>query len=160
MKKLITLSILLIIAFSVKAVEPIFVKGDKVINLGISADWYTTVSASGEMCIADGIIEKGSIGVGAFAGYGIAISSYYSNSSRILVGARGAFHYPFIDKLDTYAGLALGARYSIYTYSSNYFGLSYGGFVGARYYFSEKLAAFAEAGYGLGYLTVGVAFKL
>ncbi|MCF8359177.1 MAG: hypothetical protein K9H26_10485 [Prolixibacteraceae bacterium] len=160
MKKLLTLSFLLIFAFSVKAVEPVFVKGDKVVNLGLSADWYTTISASGEYCIADGIAELGSIGVGAFAGYGFAISSYYSNSSRILVGARGAFHYPFIDKLDTYAGLALGGRYSIWTYSSNYFGLSYGAFVGARYYMSESLALFGEAGYGLGYFTVGVSFKL
>ncbi|MBN1927196.1 MAG: hypothetical protein JW798_15290 [Prolixibacteraceae bacterium] len=160
MKKLLTLSLLMVVAFSVKAADPVFVKGDKVVNLGISADWYTTISASAEYCIADGIVEKGSIGVGAFAGYGFAISSFYTNSSRILVGARGAFHYPFIDKLDTYAGIALGINYSIWTYSSNTFGLSTGAFFGARYYLSEKLAVFGEAGYGLGYLTAGVAFKL
>lgn len=47
MKKLLTLSLLLVIAFSVKAVDPVFVKGDKVVNLGLSADRYTTISAIG-----------------------------------------------------------------------------------------------------------------
>ena len=39
-------------------------------------------------------------------------------------------------------------------------GLAYSGFVGGRYYFSEKLAAFAEIGYGISVLTFGVSFKL
>jgi hypothetical protein len=32
--------------------------------------------------------------------------------------------------------------------------------VGARYYFTESIAAFAQVGYGIAYLTLGVSFKL
>jgi len=32
-------------------------------------------------------------------------------------------------------------------------------YAGGRYFFSENIAAFAELGYGVSYLTVGVAFK-
>jgi hypothetical protein len=166
MKKLILLSVLIVAFVAAKAQDPLFVKGDKVINLGIGFDWYTTISASGELCVLDGIAEKGSVGVGAFAGFGFPLGSVYSHSSRILAGVRGTFHYPFIDKLDTYGGFGLGIQYT--HWSSGYYwygdssntGLNAGFFLGARYYLSERLAAFAEAGYGLGYLTVGVAFKL
>jgi hypothetical protein len=170
MKKLILLSVLIVAFIAAKAQDPLFVKGDKVVNLGIGLDNYATISASGEYGIIDGIADKGTIGVGAFAGYGFRIlgMSHY-NYSRILAGVRGTFHYPFIDKLDTYGGLGIGLQYTHwswdaaywgYSSSDNSVGLNAGFFLGARYYLSERLAAFAEAGYGLGYLTVGVAFKL
>lgn len=38
-------------------------------------------------------------------------------------------------------------------------GIIYGGHVGARYYVSEKIGVFAEAGDGLGSLNAGLAFK-
>lgn len=166
MKKLILLSVLVVAFVAAKAQEPLFVKGDKVVNLGIGFDWYTTVSVSGEYGILDGIADKGSVGVGAFAGYGFNLfGGYYANSSRILAGVRGTFHYPFIDKLDTYGGLGVGLNYTHWSYdyyvgSSSHVSPSAGFFLGARYFLTDKLAAFAEAGYGLGYLTVGVALKL
>jgi hypothetical protein len=165
MKKIILLSVFVVAFFAVKAQNPVFVKGDKVINLGIGFDWYTTISASGEYCIMDGVVDKGSVGVGAFVGYGFPLRSYYNNSSRILAGVRGAFHYPFIDKLDTYGGFGMGLQYTHWSTGYNWgnssnAGLNYGFFIGARYYLTEKLAVFGEAGYGLGYLTAGVAFKL
>jgi hypothetical protein len=167
MKKLILLSVLIVAFVAAKAQTPLFVKGDKVINVGVGFDWYTTISASGEFCILDGIAEQGSVGVGAYAGFGFPLGSYYSHSSRVLAGVRGTFHYPFIDKLDTYGGFGLGIGYTHYSagyywsgYNSSHVGLNAGFFLGARYYLTERLAAFAEAGYGLGYLTVGVAFKL
>jgi len=170
MKKIILLSVIVVAFFTAQAQAPAFVKGDKVINLGISVDNYTTISISGEYGILDGIDEKGTVGVGAFAGYGFQIlGSKYYNYNRILGGVRGTFHYPFIDKLDTYGGLGIGLKYTSWTWDSSYWGydandssvgLSAGFFVGARYYLTENLAAFGELGYGLGYLTVGVAFKL
>ena len=39
-------------------------------------------------------------------------------------------------------------------------GLVYAGFIGARYYFTPKLAAMAELGYGIAILNIGVSFKL
>ncbi|MBP7508497.1 MAG: hypothetical protein KA807_11780 [Prolixibacteraceae bacterium] len=155
MKKLILLFAVLVLAFTASAQEVQFAKGDKVFNIGVGLDSYRIpVSVSGEFGIVDGILEKGSIGVGAYAGAGFTWWSYYSNHLYFFGGARGAFHYTFIDKLDTYAGISLG----ISSYYSSW--LSGGGFLGARYYMSPKMAIFGEVGYGLGLATVGVAFKL
>jgi hypothetical protein len=38
--------------------------------------------------------------------------------------------------------------------------LEFGLFIGGRYYFSPKLAAQVELGYGLGILNIGIAYKL
>ncbi|HPR32885.1 MAG TPA: hypothetical protein PLK12_12345 [Prolixibacteraceae bacterium] len=155
MKKLLTLSVLLILAFGMKAADPVFLKGDKVINVGIGLEtWRLPLYVSGEFGIADGILEKGSIGIGAYAGASFSWYSYYSSAFAFMAGARGAFHYPFIDKLDTYIGISLGLD-SWYSYW-----ISPGGFIGARYPISEKLHVFLEAGTGLGYLTGGISFKL
>ena len=109
MKKIILLSVFIIAVIAVKAQDPIFVKGDKVVNLGVGLEyWRLPITVSGEYCITDGIAEKGSIGVGAYAGVSFNWYSYYTSSIDFLAGARGSFHYPFIDKLDTYAGLSLG----------------------------------------------------
>jgi|WetSurMetagenome_2_1015567.scaffolds.fasta_scaffold157105_1 hypothetical protein len=171
MKKLILLSILFVAFVAAKAQNPLFVKGDKVINLGIGIDSYTTISLSGEYGILDGVADKGTVGVGAFVGYGFELfGNKYYHSSRTLAGVRGTFHYPFIDKLDTYGGLGIGLQYHHWSWDDSYgyltdyngssAGLNAGFFLGARYYLTEKLAAFAEVGYGIGYLTVGVAIKL
>ena len=68
-------------------------------------------SASIETGIKDHILEKGVLAAGVFG----AFSSYkfrYSNNgwktSEVIIGARGSFHYPFVDKLDTYTGLMAG----------------------------------------------------
>ncbi len=154
MKKLILLFVVVLLAFSASA-QSEFAKGDKVISLGIGLDSYRIpVTLTGEYCVMDGIIEKGSIGIGAYAGAGFTWWSYYSSSIYFFGGLRGAFHYTFIDKLDTYAGISLG----ISSYYSHW--INGGGYLGARYYMSEKMAFFGELGYGLGLATVGVAFKL
>lgn len=171
MKKLILLSVLVIAFSAVKAQDPIFVKGDKVINLGLGLGTYGNLSVSGEYGILDGIADKGSIGVGAYAAYGFKLFNILAHYhySQVLGGVRGAFHYPFIDKLDTYGGLGLGLQYNHWSWDSDYWGttgsdgsigLNGGFFLGARYYMTPKIAPFAEIGYGLGYLTVGISFKL
>jgi hypothetical protein len=91
----------------------------------------------------------------------------------ILIGARGAYHYDLLhkDNIDTYGGAMLG--YNIVSFSEegapvggiNFFTagasyLSYGGFVGGRYYFSPNLAAQAELGFGIGLLTIGISYKM
>jgi hypothetical protein len=163
------------------AQEPAFIKGNKVVNLGLGIgsnlyrETYNTivppVSASLEVGVANHILEKGEIGVGGY----LAASKYkyeFSNkgwkTSELIIGARGNFHYPLIIKLDTYTGLMLGYRIlsteyfggfgnENYTGSSN--GLIWAWFLGARYYFSERLAAMLELGYGVAYLNLGVALK-
>jgi hypothetical protein len=45
-----------------------------------------------------------------------------------------------------------------YTYSGS--GVGFSGFLGARYYFSDKVGGYAELGYGLTTLQIGLAVKL
>jgi hypothetical protein len=174
----------LFIAFTMQSQESTFNKEDKVINLGIGfgstlytgAYYKTTVppiSASLEYGILDGIIDKGVIGVGGYVGYSSFKYEYYNwgyKYTDFIIAARGSFHYPFVDKLDTYTGLLLGAEVVTakefgtsvpgYDYSSAGSGLARSWFVGARYYFTEKFAAMGELGFGISYLTIGVAIKL
>lgn len=186
MKKLLILLALCCVAFFVKAqdVTPTFAKGDKVANIGIGlgtglSSYYKMaippISLSAEYGILDGILEKGSVGVGAYLGYSSYsykyISDYGWKESRLYIGPRGSFHYPLVDKLDTYVGLSFGLSYYRYKYDDSYYsifgdlsgsttdGYSYW-FVGARYYFTDNMAVMAELGYGITYLNVGIAIKL
>ena len=159
-------------------VDPVFVKGDKVINLGIGlgTTYYSSfygshmpaLSASFETGVKDDVLEKGSIGVGGLIGFSSAKYENYWKTSNILIGVRGSFHYPLVAKLDTYTGLLLG--YNIFTtkYYDTYTG-TYGAsassvalawFAGGRYYFNDKIAGMVEIGYGIAYLTLGVSFKI
>jgi hypothetical protein len=155
MKKIILLSVFVIAVFASRAQDPLFEKGDKVLNLGVGLS-YSRIPIYGalDFCIADGIAKKGSIGVGGYAGVSYYYYHYYNHSLYFNAGARGSFHYPFVDKLDTYAGVSLGFD----TWYSSY--IDFGSFVGARYYFKPNIAVFAELAYGgVGYLTGGIAFK-
>ena len=124
------------------------------------------ISASFEVGVMDGILDKGSIGIGGYLGYSSAKWTNYYKTSNIVLGARGSFHYPFLDKLDTYTGLLLGYNIYSYKYYDRYIGAaaSAGGvilawYAGARYYFTNNFAGMAEIGYGISYLTLGVALK-
>jgi hypothetical protein len=163
------------------AQESTFSKGDKVLNLGIgfggryTGTGMTTsvppLGASFEVGVKDGVLDKGSIGIGGMLAYSAHKWEYagwgYKYSS-IVIGARGTFHYPLVDKLDTYTGLLLGYDISTeseygtatgYPYDNSYGGFTYAWFVGARYYFSDSFAAFAELGVGVTILNIGVALK-
>ena len=165
----------------VNAQTPTFQKGDKVLNLGIGLGGYSpsgyqvttpSVSASFEVGIAEKGPNKGSFGLGGYIGYahykqnGTYSGNDYWTVNRILIGARGAFHYPFVDKLDTYGGVTLGFIARSYKWNgtgsnSNHPSRSpVGGdiFIGGRYYFSDNLAAMAELGLGA-YLSLGIALK-
>lgn len=172
---------------ALKSQESTFNMGDQVVNLGIGlgsvygiGTYYNTtvppVSISYEKAIVDDIIDKGVIGVGGYVGYR-AYKWHYVYSTydygwkytNIVLGARGNFHYPFVDKLDTYVGVLLGYNIVIstefgtigtYDTSPDRGRVAFAGYVGARYYFSDNFAAFTELGYGIAYLTLGVSFKL
>jgi len=144
------------------------------------------ISLSYELGFIDGLMDnKASIGLGAYGAYtankwetefpsftGGAPVKYGYEYTYIIVGARGTFHYLFANKLDSYAGLMLGYNIvgsefycdddsikNLITTSATASGIGFAGFVGARYYFTESLAALAEVGYGVAYLNLGLAFK-
>ncbi|MBN2805984.1 MAG: hypothetical protein JXR22_04945 [Prolixibacteraceae bacterium] len=156
MKKFLLLTVLLFSLALAQAQDPMFLKDDKLLNLGVGINYYPTISASLDYCITDGIAEKGSIGVGPYVGLGI-----WSKWTYLSAGARGTFHYPIIEDLDTYAGLGVGfnlARSSYWSASS--FHLVPAFFIGANYPVTDKIIAFGELGSGVSYLTVGITLFL
>jgi hypothetical protein len=184
MKKLLALFFTALFALTqLAAQDPIFVKGDKVLNIGIglgttlyTGSYYKMqvppVSASLELGILDEVIDKGSVGVGPYVGFASYKWEYMDwgwKYTNIILGARGNFHYPFIEKLDTYTGLLLGFNVvsssefgtSIpgFDYSATSSGLAWSWFIGARYYFTDNIAGMIELGYGIAYLNLGVALK-
>jgi hypothetical protein len=164
------------------AQNTVFSEGDKVVNLGIGigstlgGSGYSTkippISGSFEYGIKDELFdEHSSLGIGGYIAYsankyeiintGLSVGADYS---YFILGARGALHYQFVEKLDTYAGLMLG--YNVVSSSS--FGgynqassseVAFSLYIGGRYYFSNDIAAFAELGYGIAALQLGVSFK-
>lgn len=163
------------------AQESTFNKGDKVLNLGLglgstlysgfgNKSLIPPLSASLEAGIVDNIIDKGVIGIGGYLGYSSykwESGSYGYRYSNIIIGPRGTFHYPLVDKLDTYAGLMLGYNVvsSKWIGTGTPYGSATGGgfvsafFLGGRYYFSDNMAAMLELGYGVAYLNLGIALK-
>jgi hypothetical protein len=187
-KKIYLLLFVMLFGLSTFAQESEFKKGNQVINVGIGfgstlyTDSYSTttippISISYEKGIKDGIIDKGVLSIGGYLGYSAYKENYlllgYSwgwKYSDIIIGVRGNLHYPFVNKLDTYAGILLG--YQIVTTSfygmeppDNLSSASGSGVrldfhVGARYYFSDKISVMGELGYGIAILTLGVGIKL
>ena len=134
----------------------------------------------GEYGLTDALIKKtgkGYVGVGGYLSYTANKYEYsYAGSGTygwkytyMIIGGRGAFHYQLVDKLDTYAGVIAGFNIassksygdwgSTTLSASSNGGFVYSTFVGARYFFTDKIAVFAEVGYGFNLLEAGVAFK-
>jgi len=177
-------TILFITLFSISAFAQEFEKGDKVLNLGIgfgstlyTGSYYTSslppISGSFEVGILDDVLEEGSIGVGGYVGFSRYKYEYLDwgyKYSNFIIGGRGVFHYPLLDKLDTYTGILLGFRVISakefgnqligWNYNASSSGLVGSWYVGGRYYFSDNIAAMLELGYGISYLNLGIALKL
>ena len=176
MKKLITLIFVLAISFSFTQAQ-VYHKGMNTLNLGIGpglAGIYGTMDVPAiSLGFQAGVHEK--ISVGGIVGYSSSSygeADYTWTYTYFFIGARGEYHFVDLDvkDLDLYAGLTLG--YNIVSVSeptgySNYFNYSagtsyllYGFHVGGKYFFTDRIGAFLELGYGVGYITVGVTFKL
>ncbi|MBL7882591.1 MAG: hypothetical protein JNL69_00870 [Bacteroidia bacterium] len=134
-------------------------------------------------------LGPGYIGVGGYLGFQSAnyrntyraphdFNDYYYEHhwNNILVAGRAAYHWDVLNKerAEVYGGIIIGARIQLYRYDtndpkpeqSNYKlkdGVAYPTyslFAGARWYFAKKVGVFAEAGYGISYLTAGLTFKI
>lgn len=155
MKKLMMVA-LCALGFAVSAsAQDTFRRGDKVLNVGIGvpAENYVDfppLSATYEQSIADNIGDKGSVGLGAqveFMGAAKRVS--------IFMGPRAAFHYEFVDKLDTYVGVQAGLGLAKSSLSFDWAGV-----IGARYYLGEKVGVFGEFGTGFSVFKLGATFRL
>ena len=158
-------SFLFLVSFTMQA--QVFEQGTKFINAGIGfGNRYTLTNSNAGLPLSAsyevGVTDK--IGVGGFFGYSSSSDPNFNLSySLIMFGARGAYHFEVSnDKLDLYGGLILG-YYSWSgdtTISGTSSGLTLGLFGGAHYMFSEKFGGYAELGYTIAYLNLGVTFKL
>jgi hypothetical protein len=180
MKRILLISMLLVIIVSLSFSQIAYKKGDQVVNLGIGLGGFAGAYGTGGIAITGGY-EYGvneNISLGGVIGYSSSSDDYFDGTAKytyFLIGARGAYHYDLFHNpnIDTYGGILLGYNivssswtwndgYSGYGYSfsasSSY--LEYGLFVGGRYYFDPHWAVQAELGYGLGILNIGVAYKL
>lgn len=163
----------------------VFKKGNKLLNLGLGIgnslypkSTYTSkfppISAFYELGVVDDLFDsRSSLGVGGFFGLTGAQNNYWGDDGwkylSIVLGPRAAIHYQFVEKLDTYGGLMLGYNIESARWTGegngpsntdSEGGFAWSLFLGGRYYFNEKLAGLVELGYGVSYITVGVALKL
>jgi hypothetical protein len=182
MKKLLMVCtvVMLIAAIAAPVASAQEKKGENVITGGLGLGYPGLYGTSGMppifVSFDHGIVTPFS--VGGIVSYSTSSYSwandYKWSYSYIFVGARGAYHFSSMIKdlknIDVYGGLTLGyhivsakfdgkdERLTPYNAGGSYFG--FGFFVGGRYYFSPKLAATAELGYDIGYLKIGISYKL
>lgn len=121
----------------------------------------------------------GVISLGGYLGYkaysntgNFGGSAYTQKWNYTLIGFRSAYHYNGLNipHLDPYGGAMLSYNALSYRFSSGYvsegnIGGSYASkiglslYLGSRYYFNEKFAAYAELGFGIAHLTIGASYR-
>jgi hypothetical protein len=179
MKKI---SILLLLAIAVTTIAnaQAFDKGTNVLSAGVGLG-SSILSYSGanqtpaiSLQYERGSFPIGDIGVISLGGYlGFKSynydygSGYKAKWSYTIIGARSAFHLKVakVPKFDPYGGVMVSYNYLKFKDASGYSTGAYGSaagftaYVGAKYYFANKLGAMAELGYGVSYLTIGLSLK-
>ncbi len=128
------------------------------------------ISISGDYAITDEFTAGGYLGY-----YSSSTESfgYTFNYSYTIIGVRGTYHREFVENLDTYGGAMLG--YNVGTSSvdepaganpafspqaQSVGGIAYSFLIGARYHFTDNIGAFAELGYGISYLSLGLTYRI
>lgn len=165
-----------------------FVKGTRTIGVstgfGIDYGYYGNVSRTPALCATydQGFFEEvgpGTIGFGGIVGFKAAHYNYANNTDQakwlhVLIGVRATYHLTLLankdNKFDPYGGVLAGIR--INQYSDTYYNRlgfnpnTYNGinpitgiFVGARYNFANNIGAFAEAGYDISFLRIGLHYN-
>lgn len=161
-----------------------FIHGTNVVSAGIGLGsslgsfHYGSQTPALSLQYERGVWEVGGpglISLGGYAGmksYKYAGSGYSEKWGYTIIGIRSAYHYNGIhsEKFDLYGGLMLSYNIVDYTFrddQGNHIdgGKNYGSaaglslYAGGRYFFTQHVAAYAELGYGVSYLTLGLAFK-
>ncbi len=168
-------------AFSLNSVfaQSPYMKGDKIGQVGIGYGFAGIYGSASVPPISVGFQYglEDKISIGGLIGYTSSsydLGNWYGESYKwtytyIIIGARGEYHFlESSDKMDGYAGATLGYAITSVSTPAGYYGgysagvsyMIFGAHVGLRYYLSPQIALFGEVGYGIGYITAGVAFKL
>jgi hypothetical protein len=127
-------------------------------------------------------VGPGTIGIGGIAGIKTAHYNYYyyynpNNNgnykktwTNIIFGLRATYHLTLLkdknNKFDPYGGVMLGFRILDYknndafdNYNYNTFYPIGGAFVGAKYNFTQNFGVFAELGYDISLVKIGINFN-
>ncbi|GGE98817.1 hypothetical protein GCM10011383_07050 [Hymenobacter cavernae] len=166
-----------------------FHSGNTAVNVGLGLlganhgyDVFGSVSQSPALSVSyeRGITDSfgpGTLSVGGLLGYkhyyyDFPKTDYRASWTDVLLMARGSYHYNLTDnpQIDTYAGLTLGVRLNTYSnsnansvardvYNDQGLHLATGIFLGGRYFVTNNLGVFAEAGYDMTYLKFGLTAK-
>lgn len=148
------------------------IKGNNYINAGIGVGTFGFSGTGGlpiTVSFEHGFTDKISAGLG----FGF-VQRKFTESYKytyLVFGARGSYHFNELlniqnNKLDTYGGASLFYRHfklnyddqNVYKTSGGAIGL--GIHIGGRYFFSERVGGFAELGYGISPLQLGISFGL
>lgn len=103
-------------------------------------------------------------------GYKYHIGGDTHKWNYFVLGTRGAYHFNGIEnhprELDLYVGAMLAYNHVGYSSSGgdgfvdNYgSGIGLSGFLGGRWFFSDRFGAYAELGYGVSVLNLGATYK-
>jgi hypothetical protein len=168
---LITIALLL---FSISTQAQVYENGKNYLNAGIGVGTFyrgLPIGFSYERGITD------QISVGGFLDYSSAKYGYTGYDGRLtilFIGARASYHFNEVldiknDKVDLYGGIALGFRSVKWKYENDAYnglyadpysnGVLLGIHAGARYMFASNVGGFAELGYGVSILKLGLAVK-
>ncbi len=146
------------------------------IGLGTALNGLGNARPALSISVDHGLWDIGGPGVISLGGYlgntGYKYDSmgYTAKWNYFVIGARGAYHYNGFEdlpELDLYGGVMLAYNIVKYTHdgpgadlANNYgSGLGFSGFIGGRWFFSDNFGAFAELGYGVSVLNIGVTYK-
>lgn len=125
------------------------------------------VAVNGEYGLNDVISLGGTLGRSSSSQhYGYFGDAWDISWSYTVLAVRGSYHLAEMidnEKIDIYGGLSLGynnvsvksGRYDVVSGSYVLYGL----YAGGRYFFTDRVGAFAELGLGLGNLALGVSTR-
>jgi hypothetical protein len=118
----------------------------------------TAVSGFYEYGLTKLFVDQCYLGGGFFGGF--YRDKLGAETEKIYVaGLRANVHYQFVDRLDTYAGIDPNLNVKTYEIRENDTNLSIFVHAGARYYFTNWLAAFGELSTGFDHLRIGLSVK-
>ena len=135
-------------------------KGDKLVNVGVGVNSYYSGGIPLSISYEQGITDQISVG----AGIDYLSDKYKAGSASykftaLYFGARASYHVNELlninnEKIDLYAGATAGYRTFTWknSYSNGTLGDSYGngfffgGYIGAKYFFTTRIGAFTELG--------------
>lgn len=123
------------------------------------------ISVSYDYCVTD-FGDAGSIGIGGIMDF---MSEGYNSISvtDLALGVTGTYHFtiPSVQDLELYSGLMIyyntvnvNTEYSFLDHAFNTSGFGYGVFIGAQYFFNDKMGASLQLG-GMATMSAGLTFK-